>query len=78
MTDDDHRHLADCLRKAKGMVVLSGYPSTLYDKELYPDWIRHERRHMADHAKVRTEVVWLNPACAAALEQQAAQRCMFD
>jgi DNA adenine methylase len=77
MTDDDHRQLAGVLHAAKGMVVLSGYPSALYDRELYPDWIRHERKHIADGGRVRKEVVWTNPACAAALEQQATQQRMF-
>lgn len=77
MTDTDHRALAAALHAVRGMVVLSGYPSPLYDDELYPDWIRYERRHMAEHGKASTEVVWLNPACATALEQQAAQRRMF-
>jgi DNA adenine methylase len=77
MSDEQHRELAQTLHKTQGMVVLSGYPSALYDDELYSDWIRYERRHVADHAKTTTEVVWLNPACAAALEQQAAQQRMF-
>lgn len=70
MSDDDHRELATVLRAASGMVVLSGYPSALYDVELYPDWERHERQHLADGARQRTEVVWLNPACARALHAQ--------
>jgi DNA adenine methylase len=78
MTDDDHRELAAKLRAARGMVVLSGYPSDLYDHELYPDWIRHERPHVADHGTASTEVVWLNPACAATLERQTAQGRMFE
>lgn len=73
---EDHRALADVLRDLKAMVVLSGYPSALYS-ELYPDWQRHERKAMADGGRARTEVVWLNPACAAALEQQVAQQRMF-
>ena len=69
MQDDDHRELAVMLRGVAGMVVLSGYPCDLYDLELYPDW---ERRQVRAHAggkvqSVRTEVVWLNAACAAAL-----------
>lgn len=67
MTDDDHRRLAVVLRSVVGMVVLSGYPCDLYDLELYPDWERHEREHLADGARKRTEVVWLNAACVAAL-----------
>lgn len=78
MTDDDHRVLAATLRNAKGMIVLSGYPSDLYDKELFHDWTRYERRHVADGGKFRTEVVWLNDACVAALDRQAIQQRMFE
>lgn len=60
MTDDDHRALAEQLRTVRGMVVLSGYPSELYDRELYHDWVRVERRHMADGARARCEVLWMN------------------
>lgn len=61
MSDDDHRRLAAVLHGLKGMVVLSGYPSTLYD-ELYGDWARIERPALADGARPRTEVLWLNQA----------------
>jgi DNA adenine methylase len=77
LTDDDHRRLAEVLRSVDGMVVLSGYPTKLYDKELFPDWARYERRAVADGARIRTEVVWINAACAAAIEQQTAQQRMF-
>ena len=70
MTDDDHRKMAETLHGLKGMVVLSGYPCDLYDNELFKDWHRTERQALADGAKKRTEVVWINPACHAALEQQ--------
>jgi len=66
MNDVEHRTLAATLHAVKGMVVLSGYPSALYD-ELYATWERFERKAMADSAKARTEVVWLNPACSEAL-----------
>lgn len=69
LTDADHADLAEVLHGLQGMVVLSGYPSELYDRELYPAWERHERIALADGARRRTEVVWLNPACSAALEQ---------
>ena len=67
MNDDDHRALAEGLRALRGMVVLSGYPCDLYDQELFSDWERHECRALADGAKERTEVIWLNPACSEAL-----------
>jgi DNA adenine methylase len=67
MTDADHRRLGDGALALEGMVVVSGYPSPLYDRELFAGWERHECRHMADGARPRTEVLWLNPACSAAL-----------
>jgi DNA adenine methylase len=70
MSDDNHRQLANTLHSLKGMVVLSGYPCDLYDKELYPTWKRIEREHLADGARKRTEVIWLNDACVAGLTQQ--------
>lgn len=68
MTDDDHRALAAQLHGLRGMVVLSGYACDLYDRELYADWARVEKATHADGARDRTEVLWLNPACAAALD----------
>lgn len=70
MTDDDHRQLAEVLRDAEGLVVLSGYPCELYDQELYPDWTRFDCAAKADRGADRTESVWLNPACLEAQRQQ--------
>ncbi len=67
LSDDDHRALAQVLHSLRGMVVLSGYSCELYDAELFAGWERHERVTLADGARERTEVVWLNPACSAAL-----------
>ncbi len=69
MTDDDHRALAEVLRSAAGMVVLSGYACSLYD-ELYPDWQHAERITHADGARERTEVLWFNAAVASKLQRQ--------
>lgn len=67
MADADHRALAESLHSLQGMVVLSGYPCALYDEELYSDWARIEREALADGAKKRTEVLWLNRAAEEAL-----------
>jgi DNA adenine methylase len=69
MTDEDHEQLAARLHSIKGMAVLSGYHSDLYDR-LYADWHYEERRALADGAAERTEVLWLNPAAVANLPQQ--------
>jgi DNA adenine methylase len=64
MTDGDHRKLASVLKGCKSKVVLSGYPSALYN-ELYAGW-RVETFDIANHAaggreKGReTECLWLN------------------
>jgi DNA adenine methylase len=71
MTDDDHRALATGLHAATGAVVLSGYACELYDRELYPDWHRVTKDTHADSALDRTEVLWLNPRCAAAWKEAA-------
>jgi DNA adenine methylase len=73
MTDTDHRDLAAVLHDVEGMVIVSGYPCALYDKELYPKWARYERLHMADGARPRKEALWMNPACAAALDRGRSQ-----
>jgi DNA adenine methylase len=62
MTDAGHRKLSEQLKLVSGMVVLSGYPCDLYDKELYPNWHRVEKKHRADGARARTEVLWINGA----------------
>ncbi len=64
MTEEDHRALAEELRRCRGKVVLSGYPSALYD-ELYEGW-RVVLIEMANHAAVgkekrrQVECLWLN------------------
>lgn len=64
MTDQDHRELAQVLRGCDGRVIVSGYPSPLYD-ELYKGWRRVEF-DIANHAaggksKAReVECLWMN------------------
>jgi DNA adenine methylase len=77
MTDEQHRTLAQALRELLGMVVVSGYACPLYDDELYAGWTRIERPALADGARPRTEVLWLNEACAEALESARVQSRMF-
>ncbi len=64
MSEDDHRELAAALNACKARVVLSGYPSPLYD-ELYANW-RTVTFDIANHAaggrrKARKqEKLWFN------------------
>jgi DNA adenine methylase len=55
MKDVDHEELAETLHQVKGMVVLSGYHSELYDR-LFGDWMYYEKECVADGAKWRTEL----------------------
>ena len=64
MTEADHQELLDFLNGLSGAVVLSGYPSALYDDAL-GGWERLERQALADGARARTEVLWINPAAHA-------------
>lgn len=59
MTDEQHRHLAFVAKGLRGMVVISGYESTLYD-ELYGSWVKIERAAYGDGAAPRKECLWLN------------------
>lgn len=59
MTTEQHVDLCRALKGLKGTVVLSGYPSPLYD-ELYGDWQKVQRKAHADGARDRIEVVWLS------------------
>lgn len=63
MGEADHVALLAQLVKLTGMVVLSGYPSRLYDDAL-AGWERIEREALGDGARPRLEVLWLNPAAA--------------
>ncbi len=70
MTAEQHAELLEAVDGLAGMVVLCGYPSPLYDTRL-ASWARHTtsaRISAARGTSTRTEVVWLNPACAAALQ----------
>jgi DNA adenine methylase len=63
MTDDEHRDLAKALHDCAAAVVLSGYPSELYDRELYAGWDRHTMAASTGQGGTwanRTEVLWSN------------------
>lgn len=62
LTDADHAELLAFIQTLEGYVVLSGYPSEMYDDAL-SRWHRIERDALADGAAPRTEVLWINPRC---------------
>ncbi len=55
---DDHIRLLRCLKTLPASVILSGYPSALYD-ELLPDWRTMEFQVMT-RGGVRTEKLWMS------------------
>ena len=59
MTEQDHVELLDALKQHKGSVILSGYPSELYDREL-TKWNRITRKSYNQNKDQRTEVLWCN------------------
>lgn len=64
-TETEHRALAEALHAVRGMVVLSGRPSDLYDR-LYAGWTRTDRQALTDSGRTAIECLWHNPAAAAA------------
>ncbi len=61
--ESEHRQLAEALRACRASVVLSGYPSPLYD-DLYEGW-RREQKSVSTHnarpgERARIEALWSN------------------
>ena len=59
MTEQDHVELLAALLQHKGYVILSGYPSELYDRELQ-GWNKIARKSYNQNSDQRTEVLWCN------------------
>jgi DNA adenine methylase len=60
MTDEEHIALAEKLNQVKGLVIVSGYHSDLYE-ELYKGWTVREKMTYSDgdKSRPRTEVLWM-------------------
>lgn len=63
-----HARLLAFLDGLAGAVVLSAYPSVMYDRALV-GWQCVERASHADGARPRTEVLWINPRAWDVLKQ---------
>ena len=59
MTDADHMELLAVLKAHRGPVLLSGYASELYDRELR-DWHRETAAATDQLSRRREEVLWMN------------------
>lgn len=51
--------LLNALKQHEGSVILSGYPSEMYEREL-KGWSRTTRKSYNQNADQRTEVLWCN------------------
>lgn len=59
--DEDHHRLAEIAKTRKGFVIISGYPSALYD-ELFADWEMVTKDNVVTQGgHKRVEALWLSP-----------------
>lgn len=80
MTDEQHGELLDALLELEGFVVLSGYPSDLYNNRL-AEWEQYQTKARISAGRgtgLRTEVLWINPACSKELQSKRLQHLLFD
>ena len=61
MNEQDHIELLAALKAHKGPVIISGYPSDMYDCELR-SWNKVHKRSYNQNSDARTEVLWFNYA----------------
>lgn len=61
MEEADHIELAQVLKSVKGMVIISGYDSELYN-ELFAGWRKETKETKVFRNKRQVEVIWINPA----------------
>lgn len=66
---NNHEPLINALQQFQGMVVLSGYLSSLYCSEL-ADWTQVDIQTRDQTGGERTDSLWLNPAAHRSLERQ--------
>lgn len=71
MTDADHEELLSALKAHRGPVLISGYPSELYDRELR-GWHRETTTATDQLSRRRQEVVWMN------FEPERRQETLFE
>lgn len=62
MDNDKHKEFAELLYKLQGFVILSGYPSKIYE-DLFENkgWVKVTRPARILSGKTKTEALWLSP-----------------
>lgn len=61
LTDDQHHELAHVLNRIKGMVILSGYHSSIYE-QLYEGWLMKTKVDRKENLKPSVECLWISPS----------------
>ena len=59
MNEQEHLDLLAVLSKHRGKIILSGYPSEMYDREL-KGWNKIQKKSYNQNSDLRTEVLWCN------------------
>ena len=80
MTDDDHTELLNALQSLQGMVVVCGYETDLYREHLR-GWLVDRKSAVISASRGsgnRTEHLWMNPACSAALAKERGQQRLIE
>jgi DNA adenine methylase len=78
MSVEDHELLVRILLDCKGMFVLSGYKTPVYEPLEQAGWQRHEIEVIANSSKTRTkrvECLWVSPSCLDARKIPPAAAC---
>jgi DNA adenine methylase len=60
LSDDDHRELAEVVHSLKGMSIISGYDSKLY-QELYTGFHLMKKKTRKNNGREAIECLWLSP-----------------
>lgn len=74
MTEEGHEALLKSISELKGMVIISGYDSQLYNDYL-ASWRKEEKSARISAGRgtgTRIECLWLSPSCSEALSKERA------
>lgn len=63
MTDEEHQKTLEFSKQLKGMVIISGYDTDMYN-DILTGWQKAYKDTYADGASKRREVLWLNNSCS--------------
>lgn len=69
MNDTEHDKLIDVLQSVKGMVILSGYDSDMYNEKLQ-GWIKQEKKTLNQLNQYRRECIWISPRTSKTLRSR--------